>query len=120
MTAGERLVLTTKLVAAVNNKFMSDEGDATRIGCFERSGSLITMHPLDAYDKNIKPQGMKEGSFQVPTYRFLLDDDNHANYDEADSTNSYEDVELHVLEGKSDNDSDTSIVVEWSVRDIKN
>ena len=51
MTVGERCILTTKLVAAVNNKFMSDEDDEMRIGCFERTGNLITMHHLDAHDK---------------------------------------------------------------------
>ena len=55
------------------------------------------MHHLNAYDKNIKPQRMKEGSFQVPTDRSLLDGEDHANYDEADSENGDDAVELEVL-----------------------
>ena len=73
MTAGERRILTTTLVAAGNKKVMSDDNDEMRIGCFERTGNLITMNPLHEFDKKIKPQGMKEGSFEVPTDRSLLD-----------------------------------------------
>ena len=96
---------------------MSDEDDEMIIGCFERTGNLITMHPLDAYDKNIKPKGMKEGSFKVPTDRSLLDVDDSAKDEEADSVNGDEAVELQVLEGESDSDSDsdTSIMGELSV-----
>ena len=120
MTSGERRILSTKLVAAANKKVMSDEDDEMRIGCFERTGNLITIHPLDAYDKNIKPKGMKEWSFQVLTDRSLLDGDDSANNDEADSANGDEAVELQVLEGESDIDSDTSIMGELSLRYIKN
>ena len=120
MTSVERRILTTKIVSDANTKFMSDEDDEMRIGCFEWTGNLITMHPLDAYEKNIKPKGMKEGSFQVPTDRSLLDGDNSAKDDEADSVNGDEAVELQVLEGESNSDSDTSIMGELSVRYIKN
>ena len=90
------------------------------IGCFERTGNFITMHPLDAYDKNIKPQGMKEGSFKVPTDRSFLDGDDSAKDDEDDYVNGDEAVELQLLQGESDSDSDTSIMGELSVRYIKN
>ena len=110
ITAEERRILTTKLVAAANNNVVSDKEDEMRIGFFESTGNLITMHPLDAYDKKIKPQGMKEGSLQVPTDRFLLDGDNSANNDEADSANVDESMELQLLEVESDSDSDTIIV----------
>ena len=119
-TAGERHILTTKVVTATNNKVMSDEDDEMRIGCFERTGNLITMNPLDAYDKNIKLKGMKEGSFQVPTDRSLLDGDDSAKDDEDDSVNGDEAVELQVLEREIDSNSDTSIMGELSVRYIKN
>ena len=89
---------------------MSDEDDEMRVGCFERTGNLITILPLDAYDKNIKPKGMKEWSFQVLTDRSLLDGDNSANNDEADSANVDESMELQLLEVESDSDSDTIIV----------
>ena len=70
------------------------------------------MHPKDAYDKNIKPQGMKEGYFQVPTDISLLDGDDSENNDEAGSANGDEAVEVQVLEVDSDSDSDTSILGE--------
>ena len=41
-----------------------------------------------------------------------MDGDDSANDDEADSANGDEAVELQVLEGESDSDSDTSIVGE--------
>ena len=47
---------------------------------------------------------------QVPTDRFLLDGDNSANNDEADSANVDESMELQLLEVESDSDSDTIIV----------
>ena len=49
------------------------------------------MHPLDEFDKKIKPQGVKEGSFLVLTDRFLLDGDDSATNDVADSTNDDKD-----------------------------
>eukprot|EP00548_Thalassiothrix_antarctica_P007089 CAMPEP_0194152060 /NCGR_PEP_ID=MMETSP0152-20130528/50800_1 /TAXON_ID=1049557 /ORGANISM="Thalassiothrix antarctica, Strain L6-D1" /LENGTH=71 /DNA_ID=CAMNT_0038856295 /DNA_START=1 /DNA_END=216 /DNA_ORIENTATION=+ len=70
------------------------------------------MHPLDEYDKKIKPQGMKEGSFQVPKDRSLLDGDDSVNDDEADSTNGNEAAELQVLEGEGDSDNDATIVAD--------
>ena len=113
MTSGERRTLTPTLVAAGNKKAMSDDNDEMRIGCFERTGNLITMHPLDEFDKKLKLQGMTEGSFQVlRTDRSLLDGDDSANNDEADSTNGEETVERQVLEGEENSGSDATLVGE--------
>ena len=59
MTALERRILVTKLV-----------GD----GAFERTGCLITILVSEEYDKEIKPQGTKLGSFQIPVDATLLGD----------------------------------------------
>ena len=37
------------------------------MNAFERTGCLITMLPSDQHDSKIKPQGMKPGSFNVPS-----------------------------------------------------
>lgn len=51
--------------------FMEDimKDDDLRVGCFERTGCLITRLPNEEHDKKIKPQGMKEGSYSVPKVR---------------------------------------------------
>ena len=40
--------------------------EKARIGCFERTGCLITMLATQEHDAKIKPQGMKVGKFKVP------------------------------------------------------
>lgn len=44
-----------------------------RVGCFERTGCLITMLVNDEYDRKIKPQGMTIGKFKIPTVQVLID-----------------------------------------------
>ena len=74
MTAGERRILMTKLVGSANRVVMSDDNDEMRVGCFERTGMLITMLVVDDYDRKNKVQGMKDGSLNIPKMRDLLDD----------------------------------------------
>ena len=73
MTAGERRILMTELVGKSVDHVLTPENDEMRVGCFERTGCLITMLPVDEMDAKIRPQGMEEGSFQIPKTRALLD-----------------------------------------------
>ena len=72
MTASERRILVSYLVGQANSKMMSDEMDDLRIGCFERTGCLITRDIDVKLDKKIKPQGVTV-SFKVPTEAPPLD-----------------------------------------------
>ena len=44
---------------------LKPENDGMCVGCFERTGCLITMLSLDDFDAKIRPQGIEQGSFQV-------------------------------------------------------
>ena len=55
LTASERRVLLSHLVAEATDLAMKD--DKMRIGCFKRTGCLMTYHPSDM-DNDIKPQGV--------------------------------------------------------------
>ena len=70
---GERRILMTELVDKSVDHVLTPENDEMRVGCFERTGCLITMLPVDEMDAKIRPQGMEEGSFQIPKTRALLD-----------------------------------------------
>ena len=72
MTASERRILVSYLVGQANSKMMSDEMDDLRIGCFERTGCLITRDVDVECDKKIKPQGITV-PFKVPTEAPPLD-----------------------------------------------
>ena len=65
MTAMERIILVSHLVAKTNTSMMEQERDNQRISCFERTGCLITTHASDK-DSNIKSQGVKV-PFMIPT-----------------------------------------------------
>mmetsp|Transcript_15361 Transcript_15361/g.28931 ORF Transcript_15361/g.28931 Transcript_15361/m.28931 type:complete len:660 (+) Transcript_15361:59-2038(+) len=66
LTACERRVLMTDLISRAMQHVTSNQQDDMRIGCFERTGCLLTWLPSDEYDSKIKPQGMKPGSFSIP------------------------------------------------------
>ena len=72
MTAFERRVLISYSVGYANSKMMSDEMNYLRLGCFERTGNLITRNVNMELDKNIKSQGVPV-SFKVPTEAPSLD-----------------------------------------------
>ena len=69
MTAPERRILTSELVAKAMDYVMSVEMENMRVSAFKRTGCLITMTPTDACEKEIKLQGIPIGSFSVPTER---------------------------------------------------
>ena len=64
MTAMERRVLVSHLVARAQDYMMLPENDSKRIGCFERTGCLITRMVCDR-DALIKPQGVTD-PFVIP------------------------------------------------------
>ena len=66
MTANEMYILISSLVGKATRKIMGKDYDAVRVGAFERTGCLMTMLPNKEHDINIRPQGIKEGSFVVP------------------------------------------------------
>ena len=55
---------------------MTHEYEAMRVGCFERTGCLLTLIANNEHDKRIKPQGMMAGSFTVPTQSVAVGGDN--------------------------------------------
>ena len=58
MTAMERRILVTHLVARAQEYMLEDDQDSARIGCFEQTGSLITASISNEKDKLISPQGV--------------------------------------------------------------
>ena len=72
LTASERRVLTTAFVGRAMASIMDNSRDNMCVGCFERTGLLLTMLATVEYDSKIKPQGMKIGSFKVPTERAAM------------------------------------------------
>ena len=66
MSAGVCRILTTDLVGKANDYVMSDKMDEMRVGCFERTGMMITHIADTNLDDKICPQGMKKGDFQMP------------------------------------------------------
>jgi hypothetical protein len=68
LTSCERRVLMTDLISRAMKHVTSDDQDDMRIGCFERTGCLLTYLPSsDEYDSKIRPQDMELGSFSIPT-----------------------------------------------------
>ena len=64
MTAMERRILVTHLVARAQEYMLLPENDHKRINCFERTGCLITVEAYEK-DKLIKPQGVTV-PFEIP------------------------------------------------------
>ena len=58
MSASERRVLVMYLVGEANAKMVSEEMDDMRIGCFRRTGCLISRDVKEDLDNMIKPQGV--------------------------------------------------------------
>ena len=58
MSAMERRILVTHLVARAQEYMMQPEIDSQRISCFERTGCLITTQVCPERDKKISPQGL--------------------------------------------------------------
>ena len=107
MSASERRILTTNLVGKANKTVMSDEMDKMRIGCFERTGMLLTHIINSDFDKKICPQGMKAGEFHIPT---MLNDESvpesvnaMADVDEYNSGRNEEEIVIN--EEYNDDDS---------------
>jgi hypothetical protein len=82
MTAAERRILISVLVQKAMRYVMGEEMKSMRIGCFERTGCLITWLPNDIHDTKVRPQGMPQGSFTVPTNQSQIQD--HLNDETAE------------------------------------
>ncbi len=65
MTAAQRRILVSNLVSAANKEILKN--DELRIGCFERTGMLLTLDGSD--DDKIRPQGLSKKflPIKVPT-----------------------------------------------------
>ena len=61
MTAAERRVLISSLVSKANKSSLAN--DSMRIGCFERTGMLLTVDGSD--DDKIRPQGLSQSFLPV-------------------------------------------------------
>jgi len=58
---------------------MTHEHEAMRVGCFERTGFLLTFIANTEHDLRAKTQGMMPGSFTVPTQSVAVGGDNEEN-----------------------------------------
>ena len=92
MVAGERRILITKLFGNAVDHVLLPENDKMRVSCFERTGCLITMLPLEEFDAKIRPQGMEVGSFVVPKTRALLDGEVEVQVTEGDNVGITEEL----------------------------
>ena len=65
MTAAQRRILISNLVSAANKEILKN--DKLRIGCFQRTGMLLTLDGSD--DNKIWPQGLSKNflPIKVPT-----------------------------------------------------
>jgi len=70
MTAAERHILISILVQKAMGYDMAQEMESMRVGCFQRTGCLLTWLPNEMHDTKVRPQGMQKGSFTVPTCQF--------------------------------------------------
>ena len=50
-----------------------------QVGCFERTGCLLTLIANNEHNQRIKPQGMMTGSFTLPTQSVAVGGDNEDN-----------------------------------------
>ena len=75
MTAAERRVLVLYLIGEANEKILQEDYDELRIGCFRRTGFLITATVDERYDCMIKPQGITT-DFNVPTTPLVREENN--------------------------------------------
>ena len=57
-------------------KVMTQEHEATRVGCFERTGFLLTLIASHEPEQSVKPQGMMTRSLTVPTQSVSVGGDN--------------------------------------------
>ena len=73
LTAGERRILSIGFLGQAMRKIMTADYDDMRVGCFERTGCLMTLIANNEYDRKINPQGMKIGSFSIPSERLTVD-----------------------------------------------
>ena len=69
LTAGERRIISVGFVGQAMRKVMSVDYDNMRVGCFERTGCLMTIIANEEHDKKIRPQGMDTRNFTVPSVR---------------------------------------------------
>ena len=66
ITAAERRILSIGFDGETMRKVMTQEYEAMRVRCFERTGCLLTLITNSGHDLRIKPQGMLLGSFTLP------------------------------------------------------
>ena len=69
LTTSVRSFLVNRWIIQAMRHVMSNEMEKMRIGCFERTGCLITMLTTQKHDAKIKPQGMLLKSLWGPTVR---------------------------------------------------
>lgn len=98
MPASERRILTTKLVALAMSETMDTSKDSVRVGCFERTGLLMTHTPIPAHDSKIRPQGMKRGTFSIPTVELTASESNTTETTTTSNTNNMTDEEVVMQE----------------------
>ena len=55
MTAGERRILSIGFLDKAMWKVMTQEHETMRVGCFERTGCLLTFIANHEHDQRIKP-----------------------------------------------------------------
>ena len=94
MTAGERRILSIGFLGKAMRKVMTQEYEAIRVGCFERTGCLLTLVANNEHDQRIKPQGMMTGSFTVPTQSVAVGGDNEDDENDIAVVQSAEEAAL--------------------------
>jgi hypothetical protein len=103
----------SKLVADATDEVMAN--DAMRIGCFERTGMLMTKAPSKEYDSKIRPQGFTKEIVIDPKYLAdegeieFVSESNAVDNEEIECGWCAEDMEIN--EG-DDDISEKDIVVE--------
>ena len=101
ISAMERRVLMTHLVDRAQKWLLNNDRNKLRVGCFERTGLLLTWQQNIEKDKLVRPQGMT-APFRIPTCtpdnsQELPESAEIEDVNEADVNSDDDDEEQHML-----------------------
>ena len=111
ISASESKVLVLHLIGEANRKMMSSEMDDMRIGCFRRTGCLITRDVNAELDALIRPQGVTV-EFNIPSGETVDNsdmDDVEGSALNDDSSDGLDQLSNYVEDDEEDESADLDI-----------
>ena len=83
-----------------------------QVGCFERTGCLLTLIANNEHNQRIKPQGMMTGSFTLPTQSVAVGGDNEDNENDIVVQSAVEEALAEEQAKIDDNEDDGELEME--------